>query len=1010
MNIIDGLVPGGLGQRAVFVCNHEAKNIYTNSAYQMMTGVDSAEELLNLGWISFVHPEDLPAVWALAFGHFSSPADCNRQIQCEYRLMHKYKKNSYIWVNVQSVDMTGCPGLGSFVGILEDISWKKEAEESLRRSEERYVLAVRGSNDGLWDWDMVTNQVFYSQRYKHMLGLGATEVDDSFGVFESRLHPNHHDSVLATMKDYLATKSAESPPFDVETLLQTGDGSYKWFRVRGQALWNKDGKPARMAGSITDITERRNWEEEQARLIANLAIARDKAEKAAKARSEFLAIMSHEIRTPLNGVIGMASVLLETAPTPEQQECLETIRTSGECLLSIINDILDFSKIDAGKLTISPVHCNLRNVVEDVGSMLALRAEPKGVEMVVRYRPALSAVFVDAVRLRQVLINLVGNACKFTHMGYIAVDVSLVCEKCHQELDTGDVNCSHCGATPSSAMNAVNFPVANPVGEAASALDTKIKDGHWGPDDSEPVFVHNPEDGQRRNRAVQNIRAQITLCESYKGLKIDKVNKTDIFAEGIGKEVMSDPITKDSQVKPPVFASHNKRKRLYGSMGDEKGRCSNEKSVDAAELCPQNPCCCTRAAGKNLTEMSSTSTGATTARSDAHDDEEANSANSDRPRTVRWFRFSVIDTGIGIAATELDMLFEKFTQCSTSTTSTYGGTGLGLAVSKRLVELMGGSIGVESEEGKGSKFTFTLPLELDPSSEQGDKPPTTSNTTEATANDAEIDKQRRRVLVVDNHEMTKEAVCDQIRAWGLDAKACSNVDEALGALKHSVSIRQPFQVAIVERSVVELFGNEMKKAASTNTLEIKPLAVVMLGRVGHSLPSQRLLADLGCCACFSRPPRQAYLRDALSVAFSGGGECIRMKPDFTLDMMRSAPLGLRRLSPTKSSGGLLEVASKNKNSVDQQLDAVTEGSPSSESTVLMEDQPIIRNPNILIVEDNKVNQMVAQRLLNNLRCTSDVACNGVEAITLLERSNEYDIIFMDCHMPVCDNFATSLQP
>ena len=116
-------------------------------------------------------------------------------------------------------------------------------------------------------------------------------------------------------------------------------------------------------------------------------------------------VMSHEIRTPLNGVIGMASVLLDTDPTPEQQECLETIRTSGECLLSIINDILDFSKIDAGKLTISPVSCNLRNVVEDVGSMLALKVEPRGVEMVVRYRPSLSAVFVDAVRLRQVRVS-----------------------------------------------------------------------------------------------------------------------------------------------------------------------------------------------------------------------------------------------------------------------------------------------------------------------------------------------------------------------------------------------------------------------------------------------------------------------------------------------------------------------------------------------------------------------------------------------------------------------------
>uniref|UniRef100_A0A7I4B244 histidine kinase n=1 Tax=Physcomitrium patens TaxID=3218 RepID=A0A7I4B244_PHYPA len=790
MNCKDGLVPGGLGQRAVFVCNHEAKNIYTNSAYQIMTGVDSAEELLGLGWISFVHPDDLPAVWALAFGHFSSPADGNRQIQCEYRLTHKYKKNSFIWVNVQTVDMSGCPGLGSFVGILEDISWKKEAEESLRRSEERYVLAVRGSNDGLWDWDMVANQVFYSQRYKQMLGLGATDVDVSFGVFECRLHPKHRDSVLATMKDYLETRSAESPPFDVETLLQTGDGSYSWFRVRGQALWNKEGVPVRMAGSITDITERRNWEEEQARLIANLAIARDKAEKAAKARSEFLAVMSHEIRTPLNGVIGMASVLLDTAPTPEQQECLETIRTSGECLLSIINDILDFSKIDAGKLTISPVRCNLRNVVEDVGSMLALRVEPKGVEMVVRYRPALSAVFVDAVRLRQVLINLVGNACKFTHMGYIVVDVSLVCEKCQQGLNTGDINCSHCGAAPSD-MNGVHYPVTNPVGEAACALDATLQNGRWDPNDPESIFIHNPDNEQRRNRAVENIRAHMTLCESYKGLSIDRVSRTDIFADGIGMEVKSDPISKDSQVKPPAFASHNKRKRLYGRIDDGNDQCS---SVEAAVLCSHNPCSCNSFSDRRSIEVSSCSTGgATSTLCDSYSDVEEDSANANRPRTVRWFRFSVIDTGIGIAATKLDMLFEKFTQCSTSTTSTYGGTGLGLAVSKRLVELMGGTIGVESEEGKGSKFTFTLPLELDPLSEQGDKPPSVSNILEDAVEDNEIAKQRKRVLVVDRHEMTKEALCDQIRAWGLDAMACNNVGEAIAALKETYSLRSPFQ-------------------------------------------------------------------------------------------------------------------------------------------------------------------------------------------------------------------------
>ncbi|CAM6043793.1 unnamed protein product [Sphagnum compactum] len=784
-------------ERGVFICDEEAKNIYTNKAYQEMTGC-TREELLGLGWTSCIHPEDLPSVWSQALRLYSrnSEMENRHEIQCEFRLMHR--DGSFIWANCQPVDMSGFSGVGTFVGILEDISWRKEAEESLRQSEERFLLAMQGSHDGLWDWDMVTDKVFYSQRYMQMLGMEAEESNGSFSVFESRIHPEHHNAVITSLREYLSAHGLDSHPFEVETPLQMKNGTYLWFRMRGQALWDWNGTAIRMAGSITNITERRNWEEEQARLIANLADARDKAETAAKARSEFLAVMSHEIRTPLNGVIGMASILLDTASTPEQQECLETIRISGECLLSIINDILDLSKIDAGKLNLTPVPCNLRNLVEDVGSLLALRGEAEGVEMVVHYRSALSAVFVDAVRLRQVLINLVGNACKFTHKGYIAVDVSIVCSTCHQEFFLG---------------------------------------------------------------------------------------QKDIPADTLG------------------------------------------------------------------------------------------------------------------------LLFEKFTQCST--TGTYGGTGLGLAVSKKLVELMGGSIGVESTEGIGSKFTFIIPLELDPSAEQGHRAPTNDLCNEEAHEEepnsvAKADRlpkfaEQRRVLVVDHHEMTKEVVCEQIRAWGMESRACNNVSEAVTILKQSTHVNQPIHIAIVDSTIVENFGQEMEQARA-ELPALKGPQLIMLGHVGQSLPSQPVLAELGCCACFNRPPRQAYLRNALAVALAGIPTTLAL-PHCTLNTEQNTVLSLLQTDTLKLLTYSAMCGLANGKEAVKGEDSPRSLTSASQSTV-----PKSR---VLLVEDNKVNQMVAVRLLNTLGCTVTVACNGIEALSILECPSTYDIIFMDCHMPGMDGFETA---
>src|SRR5205085_2854809 len=184
-----------------------------------------------------------------------------------------------------------------YEGTVVDISRRKRAEELLRQSEERYALAVRGSNDGLWDWNVLTNEVYYSPRYKAHLGFEDHELENDFITFLTRLHPDDHDRVLTALREHLEGDH----PYDIEYRLLTKQGDYRWFHARGQAIWDQDNNPTRMAGSITDITQRKKTEEE-------LQKARAVAEAATRAKSDFLANMSHEIRTPMNGIIGMTEL------------------------------------------------------------------------------------------------------------------------------------------------------------------------------------------------------------------------------------------------------------------------------------------------------------------------------------------------------------------------------------------------------------------------------------------------------------------------------------------------------------------------------------------------------------------------------------------------------------------------------------------------------------------------------------------------------------------------------
>ncbi|HUJ49577.1 MAG TPA: ATP-binding protein, partial [Bryobacteraceae bacterium] len=204
-----------------------------------------------------------------------------------------------------------------------------------------------------------------------------------------------------------------------ELRLRRRDGSLAWVLANISLVEGSAGGDSIVEGIYTDITDRKHVE-------ADLREAKDAADAASRAKSEFLANMSHEIRTPMNGVLGMTDLLLETELTGEQRDYMETVRDSAQSLLTVIDDILDFSKIEAGQIKFESVAFNLPDLLNQVVRTLRMRAHEKGLELLLETgRDVPGMLRGDPTRLRQVLMNLLGNAIKFTVRGEVLLAVRL---------------------------------------------------------------------------------------------------------------------------------------------------------------------------------------------------------------------------------------------------------------------------------------------------------------------------------------------------------------------------------------------------------------------------------------------------------------------------------------------------------------------------------------------------------------------------------------------------------
>jgi PAS domain S-box-containing protein len=388
----------------------EKKTFYSNRWLEMLgykpeEFTDSDNE-----WSSRLHPDDIAFTFDEISQNLSGQTD---SFNFEYRI--KNKEGNYLWMlnRGKVVERNENGEAIRVVGSHSDINKLKQTEELIKVNEARLSLAVKAGGVGIWDWDIVSDKLTWDDQMFVLYGVNRSDFTNAYeawvnGVYEA-------DKKRGNEEIQMAIKGEKD--FNTEFRVQYADGTIRNIKALATVLRDNEGNAIRMIGTNWDITAEKE-------ALAQIA-AREAAEKANQAKSEFLANMSHEIRTPLNSVIGFTDLLKKTQLSIVQQQYVNSANVSGHALLGLINDILDFSKIEAGMLDLDVIKSDMVQLLEDSIDIVKFAAAEKDIELLLDIDPTMPRFAqVDAVRLKQILANLLGNAVKFTLKGEVELKIS----------------------------------------------------------------------------------------------------------------------------------------------------------------------------------------------------------------------------------------------------------------------------------------------------------------------------------------------------------------------------------------------------------------------------------------------------------------------------------------------------------------------------------------------------------------------------------------------------------